>query len=49
MPAHATANVRLDQRASAPHSRMTTTANTSAAAEIVATASSLIPSSAASG
>ena len=49
MPAQTSANVRLDQRASAPHWRMTTTAKASAAAEIVATASSLIPSSAASG
>ena len=49
MPAHTTANVRLDQRVVAPHSCQMTSANASAASAIVATASSLIPSSAASG
>ena len=49
IPAHTTANVRLDQRAVGPHSRPMTTAKASAAVAIVATASSLIPSSAASG
>ena len=49
IPAQTTANVRLDQRAAGPHSRPTTTANASAAVDTVATASSRIPSSAASG
>jgi hypothetical protein len=49
MPHQTTAKVLLDQRAVGPHSRETTTANASAAVEIVATASSRIPSSAASG
>ncbi len=49
IPAHTTANVRLDQRVAGPHSRQTTTANALAASAIVATASSLIPSTAASG
>ena len=48
-PAQTTANVRLDQRAVGPHSRPSTTANASAAVATVATASSLIPNSAASG
>jgi hypothetical protein len=49
MPAHTTANVKLDQRAVGPHSRPTTAANANAAAATVATASALIPISAASG
>ena len=49
IPAQTTANVRLDQRVVGPHCRQTTTANASAAVETVATASSRIPSSAASG
>src|SRR5437588_3722429 len=49
IPAHTTANVRDDQRVVGPHCRQQTTANASAAAAIVATASSRIPSSAASG
>src|SRR3954453_9242677 len=49
IPAQTTANVRLDQRAVGPHSSQSTTANASAATAIVATASSLIPRSAASG
>src|SRR3954471_6318736 len=49
IPAHTTANVRLDQRAVGPHSCQSTTAKASAATAIVATASSLIPKSAASG
>ena len=48
-PAHTTAKVRLDQRAVGPHSRPSTTAKASAAVAIVATASSRIPSSPASG
>ena len=47
IPAQTTANVRLDQRAVGPHCRETITANASAAVETVATASSLIPKSAA--
>ena len=49
IPHQTTANVRLDQRAVGPHWRETTTAKASAAVETVATASSRIPSSAASG
>src|SRR5437588_7977740 len=49
IPAHTTANVREDQRVVGPHCRQQTTANASAAVAIVATASSRIPSSAASG
>ena len=49
IPAQTTANVRLDQRAVGPHCRETITANASAAVETVATASSRIPNSAASG
>ncbi len=48
-PAQTTAKLRLDQRVVGPHSRQSTTANASAASAIVATASSLIPSTAASG
>src|SRR5207244_80626 len=48
-PAQTTAKVQLDHRAVGPHSRPRTTANASAAIETVATASSLIPISAASG
>ena len=49
MPAHTTANVRLDQRTAGPHWRQMTTEKAIAAVDTVATASSLIPSSAASG
>ena len=49
MPAQSTANVRLEKRAAGPHSRQTTSVNASAAAPIVATASTLIPNTAASG
>ena len=49
MPGPETANVRLDSRASGPHWRSATSVNASAAAAIVATASTLMPSSAASG
>src|SRR5947208_11994025 len=35
IPAHTTANVRLDQRAAGPHSRHSTSANASAATAIV--------------
>src|SRR5581483_3876713 len=49
IPAHTTANERLDQRVVGPHSCHTTTENASAASATVATASSLIPKSAASG
>ena len=49
IPAQTTAKLRLDQRVVGPHSRQSTTANASAASAIVATASSRIPSSAASG
>ena len=48
-PAQTTANERLDQRASGPHWRPTTTANASAAVAIEATASGWMPNSAASG
>ena len=48
-PAQTTANVLLDQRASGPHCRPTTTANASAAVAIDATASGLIPRTPASG
>jgi hypothetical protein len=49
IPAQTTAKLRLDQRAVGPHSRPSTTANASAASAIVATASSRMPSHAASG
>ena len=49
IPAQTTAKVRLDQRTVGPHSRPSTTANASAPSAIVATASSRIPRSAASG
>ncbi len=49
MPAHTTAKLRLDQRPSGPHSRATIAENASAASATVATASTRIPSSAASG
>src|SRR5581483_5572946 len=49
IPAHTTANERLDQRVVGPHSRQRMTANASDASATVATASSLIPSAAASG
>ena len=48
-PAQTTPNVLLDQRASGPHCRQTTTAKASAAMAIDAIASGLIPSTAASG
>ena len=48
-PAQTTANVLLDQRASGPHCRPTTTAKASAAVAIEAIASGWIPKSAASG
>jgi hypothetical protein len=43
------ANVRPAQRASAPHSRQTSAENARAATAMVATASTLIPTRAASG
>src|SRR5439155_9994255 len=49
IPAQTIANVQLDQRATGPHSRPRIIANASAAVATVATASSLIPTSAASG
>jgi len=49
MPAQTTAKVRLDQRARGPHSFQTRTANASVAVATVATASSRMPSTAASG
>ena len=48
-PAQTTANERFAQRAAGPHSRAETTPNASAAVAMLATASSLIPISAASG
>ncbi len=48
-PAHTTAKERFDQRDAGPHSREATTPKASAAVAMLATASSLIPSSAASG
>ena len=48
-PAQSTANVRLEKRAAGPHSCQTTRVNASAAALIVATASTLIPITAAIG
>ena len=49
IPAHTTAKERFDQRAAGPHSRAATTPKASAAVATLATASSLIPNSAASG
>ena len=48
-PAQTTAKERFDQREAGPHSRAATTPNASAAVATLATASSLIPSRAASG
>ena len=49
VPAHRTANVRDDQRVAGPHSRPITIANATAAAEIDASARTLMPRSADSG
>jgi hypothetical protein len=48
-PAHTTAKVLLDQRASGPNCLQTTTANANAAVPIEMIASALIPNTAASG
>ena len=49
IPAHSTAKVRLERRAESPHWRNATSVKASEAVAIVATASTLIPSTAASG
>ena len=49
MPVQSTAKARLEKRARSPHSCQTTSVNASAAAPIDAIASTVIPSTAASG